>query len=174
MLLLIDELLNWTKSQEISINVNIDKIKVSNVIGYVKEQIEIIGHAKEIELELVNTFNHDYLLADKNMLDAILRNLISNAVKFSTKGSKIKLSLSEVKNCCQICIRDYGKGMSEKEINDFKKGVAFSTTGLANEKGHGLGLQLIKEFLHKQNSELQMESHQGFGSRFYFLLPIAE
>ena len=64
--------------------------------------------------------------------------------------------------------------MSEKEINDFKSGVSFSTSGTASETGHGLGLQLVREFLLKQNSELKVESHLGFGSRFYFALPIAD
>jgi two-component system sensor histidine kinase/response regulator len=107
-------------------------------------------------------------------LDAIFRNLISNAIKFSTNGSKVQLSISRLENNCELSIRDFGKGMTEKEISDFKRGISFSTSGISNEKGHGLGLQLVKEFLHKQNSELNIESYPGFGSRFYFSLPIAD
>jgi signal transduction histidine kinase len=154
--------------------VNLEKIEVATILTCVKEQIEIIGQTKAIELELINNSNNLFLLGDKNMLDAIFRNLISNAIKFSSNNSKIQLSISQIENNCEISIRDFGKGMSDKEIADFKKGIAFSTSGTANEKGHGLGLQLVKEFLHKQNSELNVESHPGFGSRFYFSLPIAD
>ena len=174
LLLLIDELLKWTKSQSTAINVNIEKIEVSTIVTYVKEQIEIIGQTKAIELELINNSDNIFVLGDKNMLDAIFRNLISNGIKFSSNNSKIQLSISQIENNCELSIRDFGKGMSDKEIADFKKGIAFSTSGTANEKGHGLGLQLVKEFLHKQNSELNVESYPGFGSRFYFSLPIAD
>jgi len=174
LLLLIDELLNWTKSQSIAININIEKVEVSKITEYVKDQIEVIGQPKSIELELINNSNVVYLLADKNMLDAVLRNLISNAVKFSSNGSKVQLTITQVNTSCELSMRDFGKGMSDKELADFKIGNTFSTAGTANEKGHGLGLQLVKEFLHKQNSELQVESYTGFGSRFYFSLPIAD
>jgi len=174
LLILIDDLLNWTKSQSTAINVNIEKLDINNTIAYVKEQVEIVGGAKSIELELITNPNALFVVADKNMLDAILRNLISNAIKFSSNGSKIQLAISQINNSCEISFRDFGKGMSDKEIADFKKGVSFSTSGMANEKGHGLGLQLVKEFLQKQNSELYVESYPGFGSRFYFSLPIAD
>jgi len=167
-------LLNWTKSQSTAINVNIEKIDVQDIVAYFKEQIEIIGESKAIEFDLANNTDNLFLLGDKNMLDTIFRNLISNAVKFSSKGSKVQLAISKVGDNCELSVRDFGKGMTDKEIIDIKKGIAFSTFGMANEKGHGLGLQLVKEFLHKQNSELNIESYPGFGSRFYFSLPSAD
>jgi hypothetical protein len=172
LLSMIDELLSWTKSQSISINVNLEKIEISYLLNYALEQIQIIGESKNINLEVINNSKAKHILGDKNMLDAVLRNLISNAVKFSSSGNKIQFTITDNNNSCEVSIRDFGKGMSEKELKDFKKGIAFTTIGTANEKGHGLGLQLVKEFLHKQNAELNVESHEGFGSRFYFSLPI--
>ncbi|MFN6092041.1 MAG: sensor histidine kinase, partial [Bacteroidota bacterium] len=174
LLLLIEELIKWAKSQSTAINVNIERLDVNTITSYVKEQVEVVGQSKGIEIEFINTANGVFLLGDKNMLDAIFRNLISNAIKFSTNGSKVQLSISRLENNCELSIRDFGKGMTEKEISDFKRGISFSTSGISNEKGHGLGLQLVKEFLHKQNSELNIESYPGFGSRFYFYLPNAD
>ena len=174
LLLMIDEILSWSKSQSLSINVNIEPIKVDYIINYTSDQIASVGETKKIELEVLNKSKAIAILADKNMLDAILRNLISNAIKFSSANNKIEIAFTEDNNQCEISIRDYGKGMTEKELTDFKNGITFSKSGTANEAGHGLGLQLVKEFLIKQNSSLQVESHAGFGSRFYFELPIAE
>ena len=174
LLLMIDEILSWSKSQSLSINVNIEPIKVDYIINYTSDQIASVGETKKIELEVLNKSKAIAILADKNMLDAILRNLISNAIKFSSANNKIEIAFTEDNNQCEISIRDYGKGMTEKELTDFKNGITFSKSGTANEAGHGLGLQLVKEFLIKQNSSLQVESHAGFGSRFYFNLPIAE
>lgn len=174
LLLMIDDILSWSKSQSLSINVNIEPVEIDYIINYSQDQISSMGETKNIELEVLNKSNSKVVSADKNMLDAILRNLISNAIKFSSSGNKIEIAFTDEKNHCEISIRDFGKGMTAKELSDFKNGITFSKSGTDNETGHGLGLQLVKEFLHKQNSELYVESHPGFGSRFYFSLPIAE
>ncbi|MFM7016177.1 MAG: sensor histidine kinase [Bacteroidota bacterium] len=173
LLTMIDDLLCWTKAQSTSIRFHLDKIETGHIIYYTNSLIELMGSPKNIELEIINRTSHKYVLCDKNLIEAILRNLVSNAIKFSPIGNKIVFSLLEINNRCEISIRDYGKGMTEKELEDFYHGVSFTTKGTANEKGHGLGLQLVKEFLHKQNSILQIESFEGFGSRFYFSLPIS-
>ncbi|MFN5347837.1 MAG: sensor histidine kinase [Bacteroidota bacterium] len=174
LLTMIDDLLAWTKSQSESVNCTIDKISIAHFKEYLSDLISLIGATKKIELELDFNFNPatEFILCDKNLMETILRNLVSNAIKFSDVGSKLIISAVDKNNKCEFSIKDFGKGLTEKQMNDIKSGNTFTTSGTANENGHGLGLQLVQEFLKKQNSELEVESSLGEGSRFYFSVPI--
>lgn len=174
LLTMIDDLLAWTKSQSDSINCSIEKISIEHFKEYLTDLISLIGAAKKIELELDFKFNPntEFILCDKNLMETILRNLVSNAIKFSDEGSKLHISAIDKNNKCEFSIKDFGKGLTEKQMADIKSGNSFTTKGTAQEHGHGLGLQLVQEFLKKQNSELEVESSLGEGSRFYFSVPI--
>jgi len=174
LLIMIDDLLAWTKAQSESINCSIEKISIAHFKDYLTDLINLIGATKKIELELDFNFNPetDFILCDKNLMETILRNLVSNAIKFSNEGSKLIISAIDKNNKCEFSIKDFGKGLTEKQIADIKSGNSFTTKGTAQENGHGLGLQLVQEFLKKQNSELEVESSLGEGSRFYFSVPI--
>ena len=174
LLTMIDDLLAWTKAQSESINCSIEKISIAHFKDYLTDLINLIGATKKIELELDFNFNPEteFILCDKNLMETILRNLVSNAIKFSNEGSKLIISAIDKNNKCEFSIKDFGKGLTEKQIADIKSGNSFTTKGTAQENGHGLGLQLVQEFLKKQNSELEVESSLGEGSRFYFSVPI--
>jgi len=174
LLTMIDDLLAWTKAQSESINCSIEKISIAHFKDYLTDLISLIGATKKIELELDFNFNPDteFILCDKNLMETILRNLVSNAIKFSNEGSKLIISAIDKHNKCEFSIKDFGKGLTEKQIADIKSGNSFTTKGTAQENGHGLGLQLVQEFLKKQNSELEVESSLGEGSRFYFSVPL--
>ena len=174
LLTMIDDLLAWTKSQSESINCSIDKIRIDHFKEYLTDLINLIGATKKIELELDFKFNPttEFILCDKNLMETILRNLVSNAIKFSDEGSKLIISAVDKNSKCEFSIKDFGKGLTEKQMTDIKSGNSFTTKGTAQENGHGLGLQLVQEFLKKQNSELEVESSLGEGSRFYFSVPI--
>ena len=176
LLTMIDDLLAWTKSQSDSVNCTIDKINIAHFKEYLSDLISLIGAAKKIELELDFNFNPatEFILCDKNLMETILRNLVSNAIKFSDEGSKLIISAVDKNHKCEFSIKDFGKGLTEKQMADIKNGNTFTTSGTANEHGHGLGLQLVQEFLKKQNSELEVESSLGEGSRFYFSVPLHE
>lgn len=176
LLTMIDDLLAWTKSQSESINCSIDKIRIDHFKEYLTDLINLIGATKKIELELDFKFNPntEFILCDKNLMETILRNLVSNAIKFSDEGSKLIISAIDKNSKCEFSIKDFGKGLTEKQMTDIKNGNSFTTKGTAQENGHGLGLQLVQEFLKKQNSELEVESSLGEGSRFYFSVPIHE
>ena len=173
MLTMIDDILAWTKSQSESINCSIEKISIGHFKAYLTDLINLIGATKKIELELDFQFNPttEFILCDKNLMETILRNLVSNAIKFSDEGSKLQISAIDKNNKCEFSIKDFGKGLTEKQMADIKSGNSFTTKGTAQELGHGLGLQLVQEFLKKQNSELEVESSLGEGSRFYFSMP---
>jgi signal transduction histidine kinase len=174
LLTMIDDLLAWTKAQSESINCSIEKISIAHFKDYLTDLISLIGATKKIELELDFNFNPDteFILCDKNLMETILRNLVSNAIKFSNEGSKLIISAIDKNNKCEFSIKDFGKGLTEKQMADIKSGNSFTTKGTAQENGHGLGLQLVQEFLKKQNSELEVESSLGEGSRFYFSVPL--
>ncbi|MFM2157079.1 MAG: hypothetical protein RL516_1828 [Bacteroidota bacterium] len=174
LLTMIDDLLVWTKAQSESINCSIEKISIAHFKDYLTDLISLIGATKKIELELDFNFNPEteFILCDKNLMETILRNLVSNAIKFSNEGSKLIISAIDKNNKCEFSIKDFGKGLTEKQMADIKSGNSFTTKGTAQENGHGLGLQLVQEFLKKQNSELEVESSLGEGSRFYFSVPI--
>jgi signal transduction histidine kinase len=171
---MIDDLLAWTKAQSESINCSIEKISIAHFKEYLTDLVSLIGASKKIELELDFKFNPttEFILCDKNLMETVLRNLVSNAIKFSDEGSKLHIAATDKNNKCEFSIKDYGKGLTEKQIADIKSGNSFTTKGTAQEHGHGLGLQLVQEFLKKQNSELEVESSLGEGSRFYFSVPI--
>lgn len=173
LLTMIDDLLVWTKSQSDSINCSIEKISIEHFKDYLTDLINLIGATKKIELEIDFKFDPktEFILCDKNLMETILRNLVSNAIKFSDEGSKLQISAIDKNNKCEFSIKDFGKGLTEKQMADIKSGNSFTTKGTAQELGHGLGLQLVQEFLKKQNSELEVESSLGEGSRFYFSMP---
>lgn len=174
LLTMIDDLLAWTKSQSESINCSIEKISITHFKDYLTDLVSLIGASKKIELDLDFRFNPttEFILCDKNLMETVLRNLVSNAIKFSDEGSKLIISASDKNNQCEFSIKDFGKGLTEKQMADIMSGNSFTTKGTAQENGHGLGLQLVQEFLKKQNSELEVESSLGEGSRFYFSVPI--
>ena len=107
------------------------------------------------------------------MITTVMRNLISNAIKYTKTNGQITISGKEKEEFVEICVEDNGVGMS-KEIceNLFKIDVKhFSTEGTGGEKGTGLGLILCKEFIDKHLGEMVVESEIGKGSRFRFTVP---
>jgi signal transduction histidine kinase len=115
--------------------------------------------------------------ADEDMLNSILQNLISNAVKFTPKGGDIyisvnKLTDSNTKNMLQVVIRDTGVGLNNELIGQLFKEHVQSTPGTDKEYGSGLGLLLVKEFVEKNGGEINVKSVLNEGSTFYFTLPL--
>ena len=124
----------------------------------------------EIVLESQNSVE---VLVDPDMINTVLRNLISNAIKFSFSGSTIKLSWTIINKECLVCVKDEGIGIEMKVLDKlFKIEHSQSNLGTQNEKGTGLGLLLCKEFIQRHGSQITVESTVGKGSSFYFKLPL--
>jgi signal transduction histidine kinase len=105
-------------------------------------------------------------------VDVVLRNLINNAIKFTHENGKIEVSCKLEEDLIWVVVEDTGIGMTEQEINDlFKIGATKSQKGTHLEKGSGLGLLIVQEFLKHSNSKLLVESQKGKGSQFSFSLP---
>lgn len=168
---LLDNLLNWAKSQTGELGFTPEKLILSEVI------MEIIGlkmssaKAKNISLQYVHTDDIE-LITDKNILETILRNLISNALKFTNIGGRIKVTATALGEQVEISIADNGVGMTEETIRKiFDLSTNITLRGTANENGSGLGLVLCKEFVKKLDGRLWVESEKGKGSTFKFTLP---
>jgi signal transduction histidine kinase/ligand-binding sensor domain-containing protein len=170
---LLDNLLQWSRSQSGVIEFKPQNITLkdtfNNAIGLFRETAD----AKNIELDF--TFPDEELIvsADRNMLDAIMRNLISNALKFTNPGGKVHIIAGAIEEFAMIKVTDNGVGLSP-EIQEqlFRIDKHTSTYGTQNESGTGLGLILVKEFVTKHGGKIGVESIKGKGSTFHFTLPL--
>jgi len=107
------------------------------------------------------------------MLNTVLRNLISNAVKFTRPGGNISISASIADTVCIIQVKDNGIGIPEQNIDKlFRIDKSVVTPGTQNEKGSGLGLLLCKEFVEKMGGTITVYSKQGFGTTFTLKFPV--
>ena len=169
---LLENLLEWTKLQRGLIKYSPIIINLPQII---KQNIDINKQridAKELTIE---SFSPENLLAfaDKSMLDGVLRNLISNAIKFTPKGGKIVIDVkANAHNEVEVCVKDNGIGMSSNVIDKlFKLDEKVSTPGTEGEPSTGLGLIICKEFIESNKGKLRVESVENEGSTFAFTLP---
>lgn len=171
---LLENLLEWAKSQRGKIPFNREQLYAKDIIEEEFTVLHEIITGKNIELK--NAIPPQLsVYADKNMLKTILRNLISNAVKFTHRNGKVEVNASVRENMVEIAVSDNGTGMSELTMDGlFKIDANVSTAGTENEKGTGLGLFLCKEFVEKHGGRIWADSRPGEGSVFIFTLPLVE
>lgn len=169
--ILLENLLAWTSSQLKGEYIQPQKIDLYRIVSSQKNLLERIASEKSVLIEMLG-FENTWVKADKNMLELIFRNLISNAIKFSKKNSKIDLTCKAQGDDYEICVRDYGAGISPENLEKLNEGISFTTRGQNNETGTGLGMLLVKEYLDKNGGTLRIESTVGEGSKFYIKLPI--
>ncbi len=170
---LLENLLEWASSQRGKISfvpVNL------NLRDLIQEEFILLGDlagGKNIELE--NHVVDDIVVkADINMLRTILRNLITNAIKFTHKNGKVKVDAVYDRHNLEVSVIDNGIGMSEDLMAKlFRIDANISSRGTEDEKGTGLGLFLCKEFVGKHGGKIWAESVKGRGSSFKFLLPLS-
>jgi PAS domain S-box-containing protein len=171
-LILLNNLLNWAKSQSNQISFKPQKLQLSSIIHEVIELSNSIAKSKNITINY-NSSNNINIYADKNMLETILRNLISNAIKFTPTKGKVDIYATENKNNIEITVSDNGVGINQKSKKSiFQFETNTTTAGTENEKGSGLGLTLCKDFVEKHNGNIWVKSEFGKGSDFVFTLPL--
>ncbi|MBI9071012.1 MAG: tetratricopeptide repeat-containing sensor histidine kinase [Melioribacteraceae bacterium] len=168
---LLVNLLEWSRTQMGQIEFNPAVIKLRPLITTVIDLVRNSYNQKKILIS-VNVHRDLEVFADDNMLNTILRNLITNAFKFSNDGDKVVIKAESKNDAIQISIVDKGVGIEKDRIDDlFIIGNNTSTLGTNKEKGTGLGLILCKEFIEKHNGEIKVESKIGEGTTFSFTLP---
>jgi signal transduction histidine kinase len=171
-LVLLDNLLNWTKSQTGQMSFTPTSLGLQPIVLEVFETLHTNAEAKSISLNYDSSIQTN-VYADENMLKTILRNLISNSIKFTYTNGKIDVCAIQKPDLIEINISDNGMGVQE-DIRDqlFQNSATTTTLGTANEIGSGLGLLICKEFVDKHNGEIWVESELGKGSVFKFNLPL--
>lgn len=167
----LNNLLSWSLTQMNGVNSKPAKIQLNSVV---KENTNLLSEGAKIKsIKIINNLKKDIKVwCDKNQLDIIFRNLLSNALKFTPKDGFITISSQEEEKNWIIAIKDTGVGMDKyTQEKIFKKGPNTTTYGTNNEKGTGLGLSLCKEMIEKNNGSMWLESTVNKGSTFYFRLP---
>jgi two-component system sensor histidine kinase/response regulator len=167
---LMDNLLQWSKSQMNAQIINQELIDTSTMVNDAANLVRLQAKTKGINL-IIQSNSCAYVYADKNMIDLVLRNLISNAVKFSQDNNSITVTINEINSDVVISVIDNGVGMTHEEMEKISRNIFYSSKGTANESGTGLGIMLCQDFLRKNESTLQIKSEAGKGSTFYFRLP---
>ena len=168
---LLDNLLKWTKSQTGRLTVVLQDLDLNDIVPGVVDIFEMIAVTKKIKLQYTGTSTPLKVRADNDMLKTIVRNFMSNAIKFSSEGSVIEISMKEEGNFAKVSVRDHGVGISSDRIDSiFHKGE--TTYGTGGEEGSGLGLQLCADFAHKIGGDVMVESVLNEGSTFSVLIPL--
>lgn len=174
----VENLLSWSRSQLDCVKVAPTAIELNGFVSEIITRQQEIAGKKEIKIKnLIDT--SIYVDADKNISSLILRNLISNSIKFSYRKGNVVVSATPLqrnqKSYIEICVEDSGVGMSPDALTKlFRIENTKSLSGTENEQGTGLGLLLCKEFVEKHGGKIRVESVLGSGSKFYFTLPTAE
>jgi signal transduction histidine kinase len=167
---LLNNLLDWTLLQMDKLNLQAAKIDVSKIVD---ENIQLLSAVQTKKIRLINKIPSPAIaFADSNTTNLVIRNLMTNAIKFTNDGGEVVIASQEKDNHWIISVRDNGVGMNSDVIKIlFDKTAPYTTRGTANEKGTGLGLILCKEFVEKNGGKIWVESEEGGGSTFYFTLP---
>lgn len=168
---LLDNLLKWTKSQTGRLNVVLQELDLNDIVPGVVEIFNVIAQTKHITLELKKTDAPLKVTADNDMLKTVLRNFMSNAVKFSPENSTIQIIMANEGDFARVSVKDQGVGIAAGRLGSiFHKGE--TTYGTGGEEGSGLGLQLCQDFARKNGGDCYVESVEGEGSTFSFTIPI--
>lgn len=169
---LLFNLLNWSKSQMQNLQPKPELFNIQEVFQIKMSLIEKKVNDKGIIL--IDESRRDFVYADRSMLEIVIQNLITNAVKFTGKGDVITVSNQDYNGKVLICVEDTGIGISEenqKKLFNAKKN--FTTIGTENEKGTGLGLTICKDLVELNKGRIWVESTPNIGSKFFIELPKA-
>jgi signal transduction histidine kinase len=168
---LLENLLEWSRSQTGNIEFTPETFDIKAILDLNVNLLQTQAQNKKISLLQPGT-ETVLVTAHKHSVNTVVRNLISNAIKFTPAGGKISLGISGDKEAVTISIQDTGVGMPKEVVDKlFRIDTKHSTKGTADEKGTGLGLILCKEFIEKNGGKIWVESTPGKGSVFSFSLP---
>jgi signal transduction histidine kinase len=168
---MLDGLLMWSRSQTGEIQMNLQPIDLAQII---EDTVTVLNQSAVNKNIRIRTYLHSQLIwADKNMTAFIIRNILSNAIKFTGENGIIDINTKRNKYNAFVIIKDSGVGMTADALSKlFQDNVSYSTFGTANEKGIGLGLVLCKDFMNKMNGNIEIESIQGEGTTVNLLFPL--
>lgn len=168
---LLEDLLAWSKNQFQEVTTDLEKLHLASLTDTILDNVR--SHANSKEIEILNQIPDTiYVLADANMIKTVLRNLVTNGIKFSNPGGKIRINTERKNQKISVSVKDDGIGMDEETQNKvMNKQTNFTSQGTSGEKGSGVGLELCIDFVKKNEGEIWVESKPGQGSTFTFTLP---
>jgi signal transduction histidine kinase len=169
---MVNDVVQWARSQmdsisSVPVRMSYDElyaliISVSAMFELPYERGEIVVHKEVTE--------SGFISVDRNMMESIMRNLISNAVKFTNDDRLIEITLQETKIGIRVEVADNGMGISEENMEKIRQGISFTTSNQSRLKGIGLGNQIVQDFLHRHDTQIEVSSTLGEGSVFAFEL----
>ncbi|HEY3402275.1 MAG TPA: tetratricopeptide repeat-containing sensor histidine kinase [Ohtaekwangia sp.] len=167
---LLNNLLDWTLLQMDKLNLQATRINLHKIV---EENIQLLNSVQGKHIKMLNEVPNDAVgFADSNTINLVIRNLMTNAIKFTMDGGEVIIAAKPKGFEWIISVKDNGIGMKPEILNIlFDKTAPYTTRGTANEKGTGLGLILCKEFVEKNGGKIWVESEEGKGSMFWFTLP---
>ena len=167
---LIENLTAWAKSNQENFTPTFEIIDTQKLIEQAKNQVSISSKNKRITIHSEARIKQ--MCGDHNMILMVIRNLLTNAVKFSEEKSNIYITIEKQGSDIQISVRDEGTGINAKNIEEIlDPDVSYHTKGTKNETGSGLGITLSRTFIKEHGGELRIESEPGKGSTFLFSIP---
>ncbi|TAE17534.1 MAG: hypothetical protein EAZ95_06205 [Bacteroidetes bacterium] len=168
----LENLLFWAKSQLKGFHMEAERFNLQELV---QENIELAYPQAEQKKIVLEARSHEmvWIMADKHMTRLVLRNLLSNALKYSRHADRVTLAYQRRQDHVLITIQDTGLGMTAEQMRSLFTPHTSSTYGTNQEKGAGLGLLLCKDFVERNAGKIWAESEAGKGSTFYFTLPLA-
>lgn len=169
---LLENLLQWSRAQTGKMKFNPEYLAVNDLI---RDNVNLFaGNAREKGIVLVDSVDPDLVVfADQNMINTVIRNLLSNALKYSDTGSKIEITAEVKDRKAFLSVRDEGVGMTSEQMSQlWSVNTIHTTYGTRDEKGSGLGLLLCKEFIERQGGSIEVDSEKDKGTRFTFSVPL--
>jgi signal transduction histidine kinase len=168
---LLDNFLFWTRMHKHEIYFNPVRINLAHLVRENMTLLKGVASNKNIVIG-ADVDENLTVVADEYMMTTVLRNLIYNAIKFTSRGGGILVTAEETDGHVDLSVQDTGIGMKKTELeNLFVPEVYYKSNGTAKESGTGLGLILCKDFIEKNGGKIKVESDEGFGSTFTFSLP---
>ena len=170
---LLDNLLKWTKSQTGRLSVVYQELDLDDIVPGVVDIFRMIAEMKKIDLKYIPADEKLIVHADNDMIKTIIRNFLSNAVKFTPEGKSVEVFYKREGDFARISVRDHGVGIEPDRVEAiFHTGE--TTYGTGGEEGSGLGLQLCQDFARKNGGDAHVESTLGEGSTFSFTIPLTK
>jgi len=168
------ELLDLAQVETGNLQLNFVKANPLEIVNYAVNAVKFQADQKQIQLELINEYSISPVYADVEKTAWVLINFLSNALRYSAEKSKVQIRIEEKNKGIEFSVRDYGKGIDEQyQKRLFDRYFQVPTDG-NNKSGSGLGLAISKDFIEAEQGKIWVESEIGAGSRFCFVLPVAE
>lgn len=166
---MLDNLLAWANMQIKDTQVPITPVDISDCVLDVEHHVQ--AQAAQKQVNITKNLSPVTAPGDQNIISIALRNLLTNAIKFTPPGKEINITVEKQGNHIVIAVKDQGVGMNAGQVQRIRDNQGGSTSGTAGEKGSGLGIFLVQELLEKIKGQLLVNSEEGKGSTFSILLP---